>query len=361
MSTLVAAAGSGRAMWYLTRGSGVVTLLLLTASVCLGVAGAVRLRTRRLPRFTVAALHRDLTLLAVVFLGIHVATTLADGYTPIGWKDAFVPFLSPYRPFWLGLGAVALDLLLALVITSLLRARFGLRTWRLVHWLAYACWPIALLHSLGTGSDPRAGWLQVLGVVSVTAVLLAVAARLVRSGAQAGRRLALGGAVAALTLLAGAWYQSGPGAPGWAARAGTPATLLHSATVITAPTAAGTASALPSTFNARLAGTLSETQAANGRVDLHVDGSLTGGLRGRLRFVLEGIPLQGGGVSMTASGVSFAARGSLLYQGRIVGLSGNQVSARLVDAKGHVVDLSLLLSVSESSNSLTGAVHGSVT
>ena len=361
MSTLVAAAGSGRAMWYLTRGSGVVTLVLLTASVCLGVAGAVRLRTRRLPRFTVAALHRNLTLLAVVFLGIHVATTLADGYTPIGWKDAFVPFLSPYRPFWLGLGAVALDLLLALVITSLLRARFGLRTWRLVHWLAYACWPIALLHSLGTGSDPRAGWLQVLAVVSVAAVLLAVAARLARSGAQPGRRLALGGAVAALALLAGTWYQGGPGARGWAARAGTPATLLHSTTVIPAPAVAKTASALPSTFDARLAGTLSETQAANGLVDLHVDGSLTGGLRGRLRFVLEGIPLQGGGVSMTASGVSFAARGSSLYQGRIVGLSGNQVSARLVDAGGHIVDLSVLLNVSESSNALTGAVHGSVT
>ncbi len=89
--------------------------------------------------------------------------------------------------------------------------------------------------------------------------------------------------------------------------------------------------------------------------------ALTGGLRGRLRFVLEGIPLQGGGVSMTASGVSFAARGSSLYQGRIVGLSGNQVSARLVDAGGHIVDLSVLLNVSESSNALTGAVHGSVT
>ena len=154
MSALVAAAGSGRAMWYLTRGSGVVTLVLLTASICLGIAGAVRLRTRRLPRFTVAALHRNLTLLAVVFLGIHVATTLADGYTPIGWKDAFVPFLSPYRPFWLGLGALALDLLLALVITSLLRARFGLRTWRLVHWLAYACWPLALAALPRDGQRP---------------------------------------------------------------------------------------------------------------------------------------------------------------------------------------------------------------
>ncbi len=361
MSTLVAAAGTGRAMWYLTRGSGVVTLLLLTVSLCLGVAGTVRLRSRSLPRFTVAALHRNLTLLAVVFLGLHVATTLADGYTPIGWKDAFVPFLSAYRPVWLGLGAIALDLMLALVITSLLRARVGLRAWRLVHWLAYACWPIALLHSLGTGSDPRAGWLQVLAAASVAAVLIAVAARLVRSGARPGRRLAIGGAVAAIAVLAGTWYQSGPGAPGWAARAGTPATLLHSVAATPAPVVTHTGRALPSTFHARLAGQVSETRAGNGLIDVHVDGNITGGLQGRLRFVLEGIPLEGGGVSMTASGVAFAARGSSLFKGRIVGLAGNRVSARLVDGAGHVADLSVLLDVSQTSNALTGTVRGSIT
>ena len=112
-------------MWYLTRGSGVVTLLLLTASLCLGIAGKARLGGSRLPRFGVADLHRNLTLLAIVFLGIHVATTVADAYTPIGIKDAFVPFASSYRAFWLGLGALACDLLLALVVTSLLRQRLG--------------------------------------------------------------------------------------------------------------------------------------------------------------------------------------------------------------------------------------------
>ena len=143
---LVAAAANWKLMWYLTRGSGAVVLVLLSASVALGVAGLIS-RGALAPRFAVAALHRNVSLLAVVFLGVHIATTLADTYAPIGLKDAFIPFLSSYRPLWLGLGAVACDLLLALIVTSLLRVRLGLRTWRLTHWFAYACWPVALLHA----------------------------------------------------------------------------------------------------------------------------------------------------------------------------------------------------------------------
>src|SRR5581483_4150523 len=139
--SLLAANTSPSAFWYLTRGSGVVALLLLTASICLGIATTMRWRTNRMPRFAVAGVHRTVTLVAIVFVAIHVATTVVDGFAPIGWKDAVVPFLSPYRPLWLGLGAVAFDLLLALVITSLLRARIGYRLWRGTHWLAYASWP----------------------------------------------------------------------------------------------------------------------------------------------------------------------------------------------------------------------------
>ncbi len=138
-------------------------------------------------------MHRNLTLLAVAFLGVHVVTTLADSYTPIGWKDAVVPFLSPYRPFWLGLGALALDLLLALVITSLLRARFGLRAWRLV-----ALARVRLLAARarctpsGRAATRAPAGFRCSRCVSMAAVLIAVAARLVRSGARldAGSRSA---------------------------------------------------------------------------------------------------------------------------------------------------------------------------
>ena len=121
---------SSHALWFATRGFGVVSLLLLTLIVVLGVAGVTRWRSTRWPRFVVAGLHRNLTLLALVFIALHVITTVADGYAPISFLNAVIPFTSPYRPVWLGLGAVALDLLLALTITSLLRARIGYRRWR---------------------------------------------------------------------------------------------------------------------------------------------------------------------------------------------------------------------------------------
>jgi methionine sulfoxide reductase heme-binding subunit len=149
---------SGPGLWYATRATGLVSLLLLTASVLLGVLTAGRLSAPRWPRFLTAGLHRNIALLSCVFLTLHVGTTVLDSYTSIPLGAAFVPFLSPYRRTWLALGAVALDLIIALVVTSLVRDRLGHRAWRLVHWCGYACWPVAVLHGAGAGTDSRSIW-----------------------------------------------------------------------------------------------------------------------------------------------------------------------------------------------------------
>jgi DMSO/TMAO reductase YedYZ heme-binding membrane subunit len=172
--TGVLAATSGQALWYATRGTGVVALILLTASVVLGVMTSVRFETRNWPRFVVEGLHRNISLLVLAFIGIHVATTVVDGYAPIGFLDAVLPFHSPYRTLWLGLGAVALDMLLAVAVTSVMRARIRLGTWRTVHWLGYACWPIAFLHGLQTGSDTSAAWMVALDLASIAVICAAV-------------------------------------------------------------------------------------------------------------------------------------------------------------------------------------------
>ena len=359
MTAALLAANGSKTLWYLTRGSGAVTLVLLTVSMSLGIAGTFRWRSSLLPRFSVAALHRNLTLLAVVFLGVHVVTSVADVYAPVGFKDVFIPFTSAYRPFWLGLGALAGDLLLALIVTSLLRVRLGLRTWRWTHWFAYACWPLALFHSLGTGSDPRAGWLQALAAVSVGVVLVSIAVRLAGSRVDPSLRLGAAGGALAATLLGVIWFASGPGAPGWAAKAGTPASLLKHSTVLTAATRTTPSSGLPARFNATLAGTVAEGQDANGLIDVHLDSTLRGRIRGQLKLVLQGVPLDDGGVSMTASGVDFAAPGTPLYQGQIVALDGNRVTARVADGAGHTLTLALVLQLSQSSNALSGTLHGS--
>lgn len=172
-------------LWLATRAAGVVALLLLTTTLVLGVVDVSRWSSPRWPRFAIDGVHRSAALLSVVFVGVHVATTVLDGYVPIGWIDAVVPFASGYRTFFAGLGTVAFDILLALGITGLLRRRIGHRVWRAVHWAAYACWPIALVHAFGTGSDASEPWMIAVGATCVALVAAAVAVRI--GGAAAGR------------------------------------------------------------------------------------------------------------------------------------------------------------------------------
>ena len=165
-------------LWYTTRGAGAVTLVLLSGVVVLGILSALRVQTSAWPRFLTAGLHRNLALMTLVFLALHIVTAVIDPFTHLGWLTAVVPFSSYYRTIWLGLGTVAFELLVAIVVTSLARPFIGQAAWRLVHWLTYASWPIAVIHGLGTGTDTWSAWLFVLTALCVGAVLAAVAYRL---------------------------------------------------------------------------------------------------------------------------------------------------------------------------------------
>ena len=169
----------GPGLWYATRAAGLVTLLLLTLSVLLGVMTAGRFSSERYPRFLTVGLHRNLSLLALVFLALHVGTTVLDVFVSVPVIAVFVPFAASYKTFWLGLGTIASDLLLALLATSLLRDRLGYRSWRLVHWLAYACWPIGLAHGMGIGTDRATTWVFALTVACAASVAAAASWRLV--------------------------------------------------------------------------------------------------------------------------------------------------------------------------------------
>ena len=191
---MILAAAGPSPLWYLSRGTGAITLVLLSATVLLGISGTLRWRPgMRTPRFVVDGLHRNVSLLVVVLLAAHILTAVLDPFAHLRVLDAVVPFASHYRPLWLGFGALAFDLLLALIVTSLLRARLGLRAWRAVHWAAYLCWPVAVLHGLGTGTDARSVWLQALTAVCVGAVVIALAARLLRDWPRAGAGCASAG------------------------------------------------------------------------------------------------------------------------------------------------------------------------
>jgi sulfoxide reductase heme-binding subunit YedZ len=230
--------------WYLTRSTGAVALLLLSVAVALGIADVQRLSSASWPRFLIDALHRNVSLLTLVFLALHILTAVLDSFASISPLAVLIPFVGSYRPLWLGLGAVAFDLLLAVILSSLMRKRIGARAWRATHWLVYACWPIALLHTLGTGSDVQTTWLLALSAACLALVLAAVLSRaLAETGIRAAgvyhpasvglsresarrRGLAIGGALA-FTLGLALWLPSGPLGSEWARRSGTPSALLH--------------------------------------------------------------------------------------------------------------------------------------
>ena len=222
--------------------------MLLSASVVLGIAEIRRWQPLAAPRFGIAALHRTVSLLALSLLVVHVLTTLVDPFPHIGVRNAVLPFATSYRPLWIGLGTVASDLLIAVALTSIVRRRLGFRSWRAIHWLAYACWPVALLHGLGAGSDAKATWMLALTAGCVAAVLGTVVARLVTADLAPGRRAgAL--AVVGLALLASTSFAlQGPLARGWARRAGTPPGVLAA---FGSPAAAAAVAAAPSDRLAR--------------------------------------------------------------------------------------------------------------
>jgi len=185
-------ATSSSALWYTTRATGTVALVLLTGTMVLGILTAGRARKRSWPAFAQADLHKRVSLLAMVFLALHVLTAVLDTYVNVGWGAILVPFSSPYRPVWTGLGTVGVDLLAAVAISSALRQRIGASTWRGIHWLAYGSWPVAMAHSLGMGTDASRMWMAGLAAACSLAVVGSLAWRMIDHQKNRARALAAG-------------------------------------------------------------------------------------------------------------------------------------------------------------------------
>lgn len=166
------------ALWYLGRGFGVSALTLFTLTLVLGIATRSGRPLPGLPRFAVTTVHRTTSLSALLFLTLHVGTLLFDPYAQLRLINIVVPFAASYRPLWQGLGTVAADLVLIVIVSSLLRHRLGLRVWRTLHWAAYLCWPVAIAHALGNGTDRGTGWLLAVVASCVVVVVGAVGWRL---------------------------------------------------------------------------------------------------------------------------------------------------------------------------------------
>jgi sulfoxide reductase heme-binding subunit YedZ len=366
---MTTAAVGGKAFWYLTRASGVVALVLLSATLLLGVVASVGWTTERWPRFLSQDVHRNVSLLGLVFIGVHVATTVLDGYVPIGLVDVFVPFLSPYRPIYVGLGALALDLLLAVLVTSGLRHRIGYSSWRFVHWLAYLCWPIALVHALGTGTDTQLPVILFVEAACTAAVLGAFAWRMTTGRSlPLGRRTAAASAALVVTLVIAGFALLGPLRPGWSHRSGTSPSLLAqlatrngaSATGSAAPAAGTSPSTTPPTgggsipavpFTSGIRGSQSQSGPdSQGNIRITLAMHLTGAAATPLTVVLVGAQ-SGGGVSLSSGTVDFGGA-----TGTVVGLNGGTVVATV--ATPSPITLTMQLQVGQQTGALSGSVTG---
>jgi sulfoxide reductase heme-binding subunit YedZ len=344
--------------WFATRSTGMAALVLLTASMVLGILTASRYARPSLPRFVTMGLHRNVSLLVLVFLGLHIVTTIVDSFAPVSWTDAVLPFAGVYRPFWLGLGALSFDLLIALTVTSLLRGRLGYQTWRWVHWASYACWPIAVMHGLGTGSDSSLPLFLAMTAGCVGAVVLALWYRLA-TGWPEHRGVRVSSAVLSVVLPAVAlgWMLGGPLQPGWALKAGTPASLIaHAKTTggATRKSSAGqvsTARQLPSPpFTAPLVGSVSQSAPnQSGQVAIRIHATTGAGTNGVLDIVLDGTPSAGGGVSLTGSQASYGTPSQpQQYTGQLSSLNGSVLQISTQDGNGQPLALSVTLNLNGS-------------
>ncbi|MBE7161224.1 MAG: ferric reductase-like transmembrane domain-containing protein [Williamsia herbipolensis] len=179
---------SDDAIWALGRGTGLTALMLLTVSIALGVTARSGRPLPGLPRFAVSSLHRSVALGATLLIGLHVATMVIDPYAQVDLVDAVLPFRAGYEPLWVGLGTLALDLLLVVVVTGLMRHRLRPNVFRIIHLGTYLLWPVAFAHALGSGTDTGHGWMIAICAVCAIVVVAAVVARLVLPDEFAGPR-----------------------------------------------------------------------------------------------------------------------------------------------------------------------------
>ena len=191
--------------WYAARAGGVVAYVLLTIAVLLGMTMASRRRVERWPRIAIEDVHRFVTFAAGTFVVIHIVAIAIDAYLPFSLQSLVVPFISRYRPAWVGLGIVAAELMLAVAITNRLRERaLSYKTWRKLHYATFAVWGSATIHGLGSGTDRSTIWLVALQGAAAGAVLGMLAWRLlqprIRTRSDVGA-YAFGAGAAAVTLV----------------------------------------------------------------------------------------------------------------------------------------------------------------
>ena len=168
-------------VWLTARTAGLLALVLLTATTCLGVLAAHSGAAGQ--RYAAQYVHRLTASLGLGAVALHIVTIVADSYAHVGVTGAIVPFTAGYRPTWVGLGTIAAYLLLVVAAVGFARGRMAARAgtaraWRALHAGAYLAWALAIVHGFAAGTDSSQPWTRFVFLACLMAVGAAVATRL---------------------------------------------------------------------------------------------------------------------------------------------------------------------------------------
>ena len=366
--------------WNVARTGGFTAYLLLTLAVAVGLALTMQLQSPSYwPRLINSELHNFLTLLSVVFVGVHILAVWIDPFTRFGWNEVFIPFASHYRATWMALGILALYLGIAVGISTWLRPLIGYAWWRRLHVLTLGVYGLVTVHGIATGSDTQTWWGLVIYGGSIALIGGLLCWRLLVPVNDRGRSHPVIASLVGLTILAGLIFTvAGPLQPGWNALAnGASSGNSLSQSVVPSPSqrvpstsqGGNTSNPFDAPFTASFQGTLVQNGPdSSGAVSLHVNATLSDGVQGVLTIILqgtqEGFGGQGSGLSITSTQVKLgqdAARP--LYQGYLTDLRSNEIRWRMsallsnVGAGTNKVQAQIEMQV-DSSGQVTGVIQG---
>ncbi len=362
--------------WDVARAGGFTAYVLLTLAVAIGLALSVHLQSPRWPRIINSELHNFLTLLSLIFIGVHVLAVWIDPFTRFGWNEVFIPLVSYYRPVWMALGIVALYLGLAIGISTWVRPWIGYTWWRRLHVFTLLAYALVTVHGIATGSDTQTWWGIAIYVASVALVGSLLFRRLLvpvnaRSRSHPGFAVLIGIAV----LVGIVWTLAGPLQSGWGAQAGTIATAsAHSTTgkntggssnnTITPSQNTNGQDPFATAFTASAQGTMTQNGPdANGNETLHLNTTLSNGAQGTLTIVLQGQQEDGsdGGLTITSTQVSLGTDANTsLYRGQLTSLNSERrwrMTAVLTGAGAKRVQVRITMFIA-SDGQVSGTVQG---
>jgi hypothetical protein len=342
--------------WDTARAGGFVAYILVTVSIALGLALSLRWYSRSWPRWATTDLHRHITLLALIFTGIHSLAIFLDPFMAFTPAEVLVPLMSHYRPIWTALGIVAAYLLLAIWLSERIQKQVGYAWWRRLHYLTFGIWGLATIHGLTTGTDTRTGWALLIYGGSALLVGWLLTIRLLGRDNEPAPHPRIATVTTAAALAALIFVIAGPLRPGWNAFANNgKGSGARGAGISAAP------SGLVVPFNAQLQGSVSQSGGSGigGNQTLQINATLSGGEQGNLQIVLDGQPDGNGSLVVSGGRVTLSPQnGAAACSGSVVSFDGSQMVALCHESSGKQVRLDMSLQ-GDGSGNVSGTVQGS--